>query len=50
MALGIDSDARNFAKIHAGRKLQKIGNGIKGNLGDILLRDGRRGEQQKGCK
>src|SRR4029079_4211791 len=35
--LGIDGYAGHFAEIHSRRKLEKIGHGIKGKLGHILL-------------
>ena len=38
MALGIDRDAGYFAEIHVGRQPQRIGDGVEGDDGHILLR------------
>jgi hypothetical protein len=46
VAFRIERHAGHFAEIHIVRQFQRIGNGIKGDDGDCLLRKGRWRDQQ----
>ena len=50
VSLGIHGHAGNFAEIHAGRKLQRVGHGIKWNFRSPLLGDERQRRTQEKCK
>ena len=47
VALGIDGHARNLAKVHPGRQLGEIRDGIVGDFWYVLLREGQLSQQSE---
>ena len=46
----VDRHAGDFAEVHAGRQLEEVGARLEWNVGNALLRDRRRRDEQEQCK